>query len=136
MTEVERIESGDGLIALIVRRSFEPAATSFLTGDEANLQVGFVVYRSGSQIQPHIHHPLQRSTTGTAEVLVLKRGRCEVDFFSDDKRLLATRELAEGDLMLLLRGGHGFRMREDTVFLEVKQGPYQGAEEKERFAPE
>ena len=35
--------------------------------------------------------------------------------------------------MLMIDGGHGFRMLEDTVFLEVKQGPYTGVDEKERF---
>jgi len=35
--------------------------------------------------------------------------------------------------MLMVTGGHGFRMLENTVFLEVKQGPYTGLEEKERF---
>jgi hypothetical protein len=35
--------------------------------------------------------------------------------------------------MLMLAGGHGFRLLEDTTFVEVKQGPYTGLEEKERF---
>ena len=30
-------------------------------------------------------------------------------------------------------GGHGFCMLEDTVLLEIKQGPYTGLEEKEHF---
>jgi hypothetical protein len=41
--------------------------------------------------------------------------------------------LAEGDVMVLVAGGHEFRMREDTVLLEIKQGPYPGVAEKERF---
>ena len=47
--------------------------------------------------------------------------------------LVATRELLPGDIMLMVGGGHGFRMLEDTVLLEVKQGPYTGLDEKERF---
>jgi hypothetical protein len=35
--------------------------------------------------------------------------------------------------MIMVGGGHGFRMTEDTVLLEVKQGPYPGVQEKERF---
>jgi len=35
--------------------------------------------------------------------------------------------------VLLVSGGHGFRQLEDTVFLEIKQGPYPGAVEKEAF---
>jgi hypothetical protein len=33
----------------------------------------------------------------------------------------------------MVGGGHGFRMLEDTLLLEVKQGPYLECEEKERF---
>ena len=42
-------------------------------------------------------------------------------------------QLREGDILLMVDGGHGFRMLEDTVFLEIKQGPYTGIEDKERF---
>jgi hypothetical protein len=66
-------------------------------------------------------------------VLVVRQGCCEVDIYNDDRQLVATRELREGDIMLMVGGGHGFRMLDDTVFLEVKQGPYTGIDEKERF---
>ena len=60
-------------------------------------------------------------------------GDCEIDIYNDERELVATRELREGDIMLMVGGGHGFRMLEDTVFLEIKQGPYTGVDEKERF---
>ena len=60
-------------------------------------------------------------------------GKEVIDIYDDDRQLVATRELQTGDIMLMVGGGHGFRMLEDTVFLEVKQGPYTGLEEKERF---
>jgi hypothetical protein len=65
--------------------------------------------------------------------LVVKRGRCEIDIYNDERELVATRELGPGDIMLMVGGGHGFRMIEDTIFLEIKQGPYTGIDEKERF---
>jgi hypothetical protein len=46
---------------------------------------------------------------------------------------VASRELAAGSIVLLLGGGHGFRMMEDTVLFEVKQGPYAGDKDKARF---
>jgi hypothetical protein len=55
------------------------------------------------------------------------------DIYSDERELIASRELCEGDVILLVAGGHGFRMLQDTVLLEIKQGPYTGIEEKERF---
>jgi quercetin dioxygenase-like cupin family protein len=120
-------------LAYIVRSEPVPDRTSFVTPDTENLQVGFIVYPAGATIQRHTHRPLERHLSGTAEVLVVRRGRCQIEIYSDGHELVATRELRPGDVMLMVGGGHGFRMLEDTVLLEVKQGPYTGLDEKERF---
>ena len=70
--------------------------------------------------------PLERSLVGTSEVLIVRSGRCEMDVYDDDRALVTTRELVAGDVVVIFAGGHGFRMLEDTTFLEVKQGPYTG----------
>ncbi len=111
----------------------ESEKTTFLTPSEFKQQVGFVVYPAGGEIQRHVHRPLERHLVGTSEVLIVRRGRCEIDIYNNARELVATRQLYQGDIMLMVDGGHGFRMIEDTVFLEVKQGPYTGLEEKERF---
>ena len=64
---------------------------------------------------------------------MVRKGRCEIDVFDDQKRIVETLQLASGDVMVMVAGGHGFRMLEDTVLLEIKQGPYIGIEEKQRF---
>jgi hypothetical protein len=110
-----------------------PEQTTFITPPEFKQQVGFVVYPAGGVITRHIHLALERHLVGTCEVLVLLKGHCLIDVYNDEKELVATRELMKGDVMLMVGGGHGFRMLEDTVFLEVKQGPYLVKEEKERF---
>jgi hypothetical protein len=133
MEDVERVVSGDQPLAYIIRAGFMPDRTTFVTPDEFKQQVGFVVYPAGGEIARHVHRPLERHLVGTSEVLVVKKGRCLIDVYDDDRRLVATRELGSGDVMLMVGGGHGFRMLEDTVFLEVKQGPYTGIDEKERF---
>jgi hypothetical protein len=38
-----------------------------------------------------------------------------------------------GAVVILVGGGHGFRLLEDTVMLEIKQGPYLGADDKDLF---
>jgi hypothetical protein len=95
--------------------------------------VGFVAYPAGGEITRHVHRLVDRHTVGTSEVLVVKKGHCLIDIYNDDRYLVAARELRAGDIMLMVGGGHGFRMLEDTVFLEIKQGPYIGLNEKERF---
>ena len=120
-------------LAYIIRGELNPTQTTFLTPPEFKQQVGFVVYPAGGKIQRHVHRALERHLIGTSEVLIVRRGRCEIDIYNNERKLVATRELGQGDIMLMVDGGHGFRMLEDTVFLEVKQGPYTGLDEKERF---
>lgn len=132
---VERICSGTNCLAYIIRASFLPEETTFLTPPDFKQQVGYIVYPVGGEIEPHVHRPIERNLVGTSEVLIVRRGRCEIDVYDDNRRLVVTRELQKGDIMLMVGGGHGFRMLEETVFLEIKQGPYLGIEEKERFEP-
>lgn len=120
-------------LVYIIRPDPLPERTTFITPPEFKQQVGFVVYPAGGVIARHIHLALERHLVGTCEVLVLLKGCCLIDVYSDEKELVATRELKAGDVMLMVAGGHGFRIREDTVFLEIKQGPYLDTEEKERF---
>jgi uncharacterized protein with PhoU and TrkA domain len=133
MKEIEHISWEGKALAYVIRSELNPTKTMFLTPSEFNQQVGFVVYPAGGEIQRHTHRPLERHLVGTSEVLIIRRGRCEVDIYNDDRQLIATRELREGDILLIVGGGHGFRMLEDTVFLEIKQGPYTGIDEKQRF---
>jgi hypothetical protein len=131
---VERVtDVGGQPLAYIIRGSLLPEQTTFLTPPDFKQQVGFVVYPKGGEIARHAHRALERHLTGTSEVLVVKKGHCFIDIYNDLKEIVATRELFPGDIMLMVGGGHGFRMLEDTVFLEVKQGPYTGIDEKERF---
>ena len=129
----ERIPAEGPLLALLLAGTADPAETTFPTPSDLNLQVGFVVYPAGGEVPRHEHRPLERHLVGTPEVLVVRSGRCEVDLYDDDRRHVATRELRAGDVILIVGGGHGFRMLEDTVLLEVKQGPYSGIEEKTLF---
>jgi hypothetical protein len=131
--QTESIVADGALLAYIIRAGKSPSATTFLTRPDENLQVGFVVYPAGGAVPAHSHRPIQRTIMGTSEVVIVRNGRCAIDVYDKARRLVATRDLEAGDLVILLAGGHGFRMQEDTVLLEVKQGPYGGMDEKERF---
>lgn len=133
MNHIEIISCDDKALAYVISAELNPEATTFVTPPEFKQQVGFVVYPAGGEIARHLHRPLERHLVGTSEVLVIKSGRCEVDIYADDREYVATRELGPGDIMLMVGGGHGFRMLEDTVLLEIKQGPYTGIDEKEHF---
>ena len=130
---IDIVRSGDATICYIIRAGSLPAATEFVSPPDATLQVGHIVHPLGHEIARHAHRQQERLISGTAEVLLVRRGRCEMDVYDNNRHLVATRELRAGDIVVLLDGGHGFRMIEDTVLLEVKQGPYAGPNEKAQF---
>ena len=74
-----------------------------------------------------------RHTTGTQEVIFIKSGRVRVDFYTQEQRFLESQEVAAGDWLILLSGGHGFETIEPTTMIEVKNGPYAGAADKTKF---
>ena len=133
MTNVEEIVDGATTLAYLIRHEATSNKTEFFTSDDSTFQAGFVVYPAGGRAQAHLHLPVVRQVVGTSELLIVRSGRCIVDIYSDDRRLVASRDLEAGDVVLSVSGGHGFRMTEDTVLFEVKQGPYGGLAEKERF---
>ncbi|HEX9114521.1 MAG TPA: hypothetical protein VGA61_00510 [Anaerolineae bacterium] len=131
---VEVINSAaDAPLAYVIHGGSLPDRTTFLTPPEFKQQVGYVVYPAGGEVIRHLHLPLERNLVGTSEVLLVLKGHTYFDIYDDEQNLVATRELFQGDMMLMVGGGHGFRMIEDTVFLEIKQGPYLDREEKQRF---
>lgn len=133
MEPIEIIRDGDIPLAYFVRSGWMPQTTQFLTPDHFGQQMGMIVYGEGEEIQPHLHLPVVRKVHGTTEVIVVRKGSCTIDIYDQQKKKLISRELGTGDIVLLLAGGHGFHMREDTVLFEVKQGPYVGMADKERF---
>src|SRR5262245_22143192 len=133
MLHVEHIVWHDKPLAFIVRAQLNPEHTTFLTPSEFEQQVGMVVYAAGGEIRRHVHRPIERRLSRTSEVILVRRGRCEIDIYNDQRELVAKRELGCGDVVIVVAGGHGYRMLEDTVLLEVKQGPYTGIDEKELF---
>ena len=130
---MECVESEGQAIAFIIRAEKSAEETTFLTPDDFKQQLGFIVYPKGGKITRHLHKPVQRNLIGMSEVLLVRKGAVEVDFYTGRKEYICTRQLRCGDLILLVAGGHGFRCLEDTELLEIKQGPYVGPDEKEKF---
>ncbi len=131
--EIESCVIDGQLLALVIRADYSVSKTTFITPNECTQQVGFICYAANTVIPRHAHLPLSRTILGTTEVVTVRRGRCTAEIYGPDKRPVAEYELREGDVILLNGGAHGFRVHEDTVLLEVKQGPYTDKPEKERF---
>ena len=133
---VEKIFDNSDVIAIIIRDQFQADGIQFFTPDDYSQQLAYMKHPKGKQIEPHVHNLFPRQVMYTNEVLFIKQGKLRVDFFNDAKAYLESRILEKGDVILLVRGGHGFEVLEDLVMLEVKQGPYAGEGDKTRFKPD
>jgi len=102
---------------------------NFFSQDEEYVQVGSWGYDTGTALKPHVHNHVPREVTVTQEVLYVRRGSIKARIFGLQDQPIAEFDASEGDVVILLRGGHGYDIIEDgTQVLEVKNGPYLGAE--------
>jgi hypothetical protein len=132
---VEEVKYQGELFALIVRNSFSKPGITFFTSGEWSQQLAYMNHPQGKIIEPHVHNPVKREVHYTQEVLFIKRGKLRVDFYQENQEYLESRVLGEGDVILLMTGGHGFEVLEEIEMIEVKQGPYAGDHDKTRFKP-
>ncbi len=134
-TLTENIMHNGQLLAIIIRRDYDSPGLSFFTPNEFSQQLAYMNHPQGHAIQPHVHKTVMREVYNTQEVLFVRKGKVKVTFYDEGQREVGARVIEAGDVLMLVRGGHGFEMLEPTQMFEVKQGPYAGAEDKEKFTP-
>lgn len=127
MQGVEFFRDRDQLLAILVRASASSTEKyNFLTDSSAPLQLGMNFYRAGDTVPAHSHLSRDIQVNQIHEVIVIGHGKTRLVLYDRDKKKLAETVLAQGDVVLLTGGGHGFEILEDTKIVEVKQGPYDG----------
>jgi len=122
------IEAKGERLAIYIPASWEKGL-SFCSQEGDFLQVGMWGYDKGVKLQPHIHNEVRREPSRTQEAIFVKSGRVAASIFDEEGDFVERLELDHGDTLVLLKGGHGYEILEDnTQVLEVKNGPYPGAE--------
>ena len=129
----EVIKKKNKTLAMIIRNNHQCEGVDFLTPGEYSQQVAYMHHPAGKAIDAHVHNLVHRDVVLTQEVLFIKKGKLRVDFYDDYEDYLESRILNAGDVILLISGGHGFKALEELEMIEVKQGPYAGDADKERF---
>ena len=109
---IEEIYQKQELIALIIRANYK---------------------NEGYRIEPHIHLSSNRVVTKTQEVLFIKSGKVQIEFYDNNMKFIENKTVTAGDIIFLSSGGHGFLMLEKSEIIEVKQGPYLKEDDKLRF---
>ena len=130
---IEKVELQGRELAIVLRNEFDAEGVHFFTAAENPLQLGLHKHKKGATLKPHVHLNTVKTIDSIQEMLHVEYGKVEVDFYSDEGVQIGSTTLRMGDTILLMSGGHGFRMLEDSKIVEIKQGPYGGTEEDKRF---
>lgn len=126
-------DKNEKLLARFVFRPLHDSGVRFFSEAEHALQVGTLTHAEGHVVQPHLHNPVPRSSVGNQEVLYLLSGSMIANIYDENKVLVHSVRMNPHDFVILFAGGHGFKALTDVEVFEVKQGPYVGEADKERF---
>lgn len=131
----EVIKDRETVLAILIRGADWENGLNFASSQDDFIQAGTWKYDKGTKLLAHIHKTVPRRVLRTQEVMFVKEGRVKADIYTEKHERLQTLELGKNDALILLCGGHGFEVLEDgTQVLEVKNGPYVGAEkDRERI---
>jgi hypothetical protein len=130
---IETIQYDNTVVAIILYKDYHNEGIRFISPNEFALQMGYMSRPAGYVVEPHIHNPVRREVYGTQEVLFIKDGVIEIDFYSHDQAYLESRTLSAGDMILLVGAGHGITVLEPATIIEIKNGPYMEEADKGRF---
>lgn len=123
---IEKIIHQGEVIAIVLKKNSEEKEKSleFYTPSDNPLQVGTLNHPKGYIIPSHIHNNVERIITETQEMLYVEKGKMKVSFLTEENESIDEKTLGAGDLVILMRKGHGFEFLEDSRVIYVKQGPY------------
>mgnify|MGYP006156660985 FL=1 len=126
---IEVKDSGVVLARYIPADSAWAGGLKFFSDDEDYIQVGTWGYDSPKELLAHTHNEVHRDVAWTQEVIFVKKGSIRAEIYDLHNKKVKDIVCKAGDIIILLRGAHGYHILEDdTQVLEVKNGPYVGAE--------
>ena len=131
---IEKIFHKKKLLALIVRGNYrKKKGITFFTPNESTQQFGYMKHKKKHIIKPHLHKKRVTKISYTTEVILILKGVLRVDFYNYNKNYLFSKILKQKDIIMLVHGGHGFKVLKAVEMLEIKQGPYSLIKDKIKF---
>ncbi len=132
---VHKIYDGEVVCAVHITNDEWKAGLNFFSNDEDFIQVGTWGYDKGKHLAAHYHNEVPRHISFTQEVLFIKQGAIRSTIYGLHQQEVGRFDLGAGEILIMLNGGHSYDILEDeTQVLEVKNGPYMGAEvDRTRF---
>lgn len=126
---MKEIMFGKKVVARYITQDDIKDGLNFYSKEEEYIQVGAWKYERGKELQAHIHNQVERSIDRTNEVLYVISGSVEAVIYNMEQDEIDRLVINQGEILVLLECGHGYKiLADDTKVLEIKNGPYLGAE--------
>ena len=131
---MEKIFYKKKLLALIVKGTYRnKKGITFFTPKESTQQFDYMRHKKEYIIKPHLHKKRLTKILYTTEIILILKGKLRVDFYNLKKKYLFSRIIKEKDIIMLVHGGHGFKVLKNVEMIEIKQGPYILSRDKIKF---
>ena len=105
----------------------------FFTPNSLGIQVGSMNHSKNHIIKPHFHINRKKIVKEMSELLIIFSGQLKVFFYKRNKLRAKSVIINKKDMILLISGGHGFKVLKKLEMLEIKQGPFVGEKDKMRL---
>ena len=131
---MHEVRSGDQRLAVKISVAEIQDGLHFFTDGTDLIQVASWRYDSGKQLLDHTHRISLRQTHRTQEFILVVQGALRARIYTEEDVFQETVDVRAGEGMLFFAGGHGYEiLDDDTIVLEVKNGPFLGVAEDKRL---
>jgi len=103
---------------------------NFFTSNDLNMQIGIMGHSKNHIIKPHFHINRKKIIKEMSELLIIFSGQLKIYFYNKKKLRAKSITINKKDMILLISGGHGFKVLKKLEMLEIKQGPFIGEKDK------
>jgi hypothetical protein len=129
---IDIIKDKKYIFGYIIRHS-KKNGVNFLTPPDLTHQIGSLNHKKNHTIIPHLKIKKKGKVNHTSEVLIIQKGKLRLDIYSNKKKYLFSKIIKKDDILIIIKGGRGFKVLEPCSIIEVKQGPYNKMQDKIRF---
>jgi mannose-6-phosphate isomerase-like protein (cupin superfamily) len=103
-----------------------------ITDPSQALQCAIMKAEKGKVFKPH-KHLNRKCDIHIQEAFIILKGKGKLRIYDFDDSPIGNYPLKEGDLTVLLQGGHSLEIEEDCMLYELKNGPYEGQSKDKWF---
>ena len=126
--KIKEISFENQLYAFVCSLNDVSKGLEFLSYDTDFIQLGTWNYEKNFSTVPHYHLEHDKPSNLTQEVVLVHKGSVKCRLFTKEGNYVDEVDINEGELIVQIYGVHEYIMNEDSIVLEIKNGPYYGPE--------